>query len=148
MISPVHFQGSDTEAHLELRLPQKVSCNEAELAVIAAIDANTTVYGKAFVEGHSGAALLKSEKNFETWVVINPASPHWFGITKDGPSAAFNGANREAFSKVTSKEPNDNSNGDGNDEDEKELDVAAPVKGKGRLGSVRDEERRGLSSFN
>ena len=63
-------------------------------------------------------------------------------------SATFNGANREAFSKVTSKEPNDHSNGVGNDEDEKEPDVAAPFKGKGRLGSVRDEERRGLSSFN
>ncbi|KAH9887659.1 hypothetical protein C8Q73DRAFT_712789 [Cubamyces lactineus] len=140
-------KGFDTEAHLELRLPQKTSCNEAELAVIAAIDANPTVYGKAFIKGHSGAALLNAETNFESWVDINPATPQWFGLTKDGPNAAFNSTNGDAFAQAKSEEFADGA--DENIEDNEEPEVAAPVKvkGNGKFGSVRGGSRRGLPSF-
>ncbi|KAI0655316.1 hypothetical protein C8Q70DRAFT_438279 [Cubamyces menziesii] len=137
-------KGYDTEAHLELVLPPKVSCNEAELAVIAAIDASPTVYGKVFVKGHSGAALLKSETHFETWLDINPASPRWFGVITDGPNAAFNGTNGEAFAQANAE--------DGTSEiieESEEAEVAAPVKakGNGKFGSVRAGSLRGIPSF-
>ncbi|KAI0333393.1 hypothetical protein GY45DRAFT_1368392 [Cubamyces sp. BRFM 1775] len=142
-------KGFDTEAHIELRLPQKVSCNEAELAVIAAIDANQTVYGKAFIKGHSGAALLSAETSFESWIDINSASPQWFGIsTKDGPSDAFNGTNGDAFAEANPEESADDAGDNVEDDEEPEPEVVAPVKakGNGKFGSVRGGSRRGIPS--
>ncbi|KAI0664319.1 hypothetical protein C8Q70DRAFT_1049816 [Cubamyces menziesii] len=72
--------GSNTEIHIDLTLPQNVNCNEAELHVLAALQASPTVHGKAFIKDRSGVTLLNSSPGLESWAEINPASPQWYGI--------------------------------------------------------------------
>ncbi|KAI8986671.1 hypothetical protein BD414DRAFT_536591 [Trametes punicea] len=98
-------KGYDTETQLILTLPETVSCNQAEFDMVGAIEASPSIYGKAFVKGHSGAALLSSDDDIEKWVEINPASPQWFGATQSGAgkSAAFDGTNGQAFDKAANK---------------------------------------------
>ncbi|KAI0333885.1 hypothetical protein GY45DRAFT_1319110 [Cubamyces sp. BRFM 1775] len=72
--------GSNTEIHIDLTLPQTVNCNEAELHMLAALQASPTVHGKVFVKGRSGVTLLTASPGLESWAEINPASPQWFGI--------------------------------------------------------------------
>ncbi|OJT07658.1 hypothetical protein TRAPUB_1483 [Trametes pubescens] len=118
-------KGFDYEARLELTLPVGFSCNKAELDMIAAIDANPTIHGKAFIKSHSGAALISANNGLETWIEINPASRQWFDIDSEqvrtldvaglgalssqytqGENAAFNGANEESFTKASAAEVN------------------------------------------
>ncbi|KAI9068893.1 hypothetical protein FKP32DRAFT_107817 [Trametes sanguinea] len=72
-------KGYDTEAHMEITLPPMVCCNQAERDLLLAIDVNQNLYGKAYLSGHSGAAMVASDKGLETWVEINPATAEWFG---------------------------------------------------------------------
>ncbi|KAI0368393.1 hypothetical protein BV20DRAFT_969209 [Pilatotrama ljubarskyi] len=94
-------KGFDNEARLALTLPHSVSCNKAEMDMIAAIDANPTIYGKAYIKGHAGATLLRTEDALQDWVEVNPASAEWFGLTPGSASdtTAFNGTNAETFAK-------------------------------------------------
>ncbi|CDO74595.1 hypothetical protein BN946_scf184807.g3 [Trametes cinnabarina] len=47
-------KGFDTDAELEAVLPQNISCNQAELDLIDAIEANKNIFGKAYIKGPSG----------------------------------------------------------------------------------------------
>lgn len=84
-------QGYDSVARLELTLPPTVSCNKAELDTIAAIAANPTIYGKAFIKSHSGAALISANNGLETWIEVNPASRQWFDVNGEEVSS-YDGA--------------------------------------------------------
>ncbi|CDO68420.1 hypothetical protein BN946_scf184837.g3 [Trametes cinnabarina] len=76
-------KGYDTDAELEVVLPQNISCNQAELDLIDAIEANKNTFGKAYIKGHSGAVLLATNNGLQTWTDINPASQHWFSVNPD-----------------------------------------------------------------
>ncbi|KAI0637517.1 hypothetical protein C8Q77DRAFT_372085 [Trametes polyzona] len=97
-------KGYDPEGALQLTLPPIVSCHKAELDVLAAIDANPTPYGKAFIRSHSGAALVSADNGFQRWVDISPGSLGWFNALplheNKGDNAAFSGTQSEAFGKV------------------------------------------------
>ncbi|KAL1938587.1 hypothetical protein VTO73DRAFT_11402 [Trametes versicolor] len=94
-------KGYDSVARLELTLPPTVSCNKAELDTIAAIAANPTIYGKAFIKSHSGAALISANNGLETWIEVNPASRQWFDVNgEEGVNAAFSGATVESVAEV------------------------------------------------
>ncbi|CDO78079.1 hypothetical protein BN946_scf184732.g1 [Trametes cinnabarina] len=58
-------KGYDTDAELEVVLPQNISCNQAELDLIDAIEANKNTLWQG------------------TWTDINPASQHWFSVNPD-----------------------------------------------------------------
>ncbi|EIW53041.1 uncharacterized protein TRAVEDRAFT_53458 [Trametes versicolor FP-101664 SS1] len=90
--------GYDTEASLTLTLTQGKSFNQAQQDIISAIK-NVGMYGKAFVNGHSGAICVASSNGSEKYLAINPASDKWFGIGGNSTQAiAFDGvADAKAF---------------------------------------------------
>ncbi|CDO74893.1 hypothetical protein BN946_scf184461.g5 [Trametes cinnabarina] len=65
---------------LEVVLPQNIGCNQAELDLIDANEANKNIFGKVYIKGHSGAVLLTIDSGLQTWTDINPASQQWFGV--------------------------------------------------------------------
>ncbi|CDO69390.1 hypothetical protein BN946_scf185040.g3 [Trametes cinnabarina] len=89
-------KGFDTNAELEAVLPQNISCNQAELDLIDAIEANKNIFGKAYIKGHSGAVLLATDNGLQTWTDINPASQQWFGVN---PGDHSDGAIEEVAKK-------------------------------------------------
>ncbi|KAI0637505.1 hypothetical protein C8Q77DRAFT_371188 [Trametes polyzona] len=120
-------KGYDTEGEIVLTLPEHVSCNKAELETIAAIEANPTIYGKAYIKSHSGAVLVSAHNGLESWLEVNPASPQWFGVKGQGENAAFDGANAEAFQQVNAAADGANGSAD---------PVDVPAKTGGRRKAV------------
>ncbi|CDO75076.1 hypothetical protein BN946_scf184703.g6 [Trametes cinnabarina] len=105
-------KGFDTDAGLEVVLPQNISCNQAELDLIDAIEANKNIFGKAYIKGHSGAVLLAIDSGLQTWTDINPASQQWFGVYAQNPGDYGDGAIEEVAKKGS---PAEVANGVGND---------------------------------
>ncbi|KAI0637504.1 hypothetical protein C8Q77DRAFT_1070052 [Trametes polyzona] len=116
-------KGYDTEGQIVLTLPEGVSCNQAELDTLGAIEANPTIYGKAYIKSHSGAVLISANNGLESWLEVNPAGPQWFGVTGQGENAAFDGANAEAFEQANAAADGTNGSDD---------PVDAPAKTEGR----------------
>ncbi|KAI9069117.1 hypothetical protein FKP32DRAFT_87479 [Trametes sanguinea] len=140
-------KGYDTEAQLEVTPPKQVaSCNQAELDLIAAIDANKTIFGKAFIKAHSGATLLGNDHGLETWVDINPATLQWFGASQGAAetNAAFSGKDNEDLVKAANSNGNGNGNGDAAAADAPKADVEDSTP---KFASVRRGGRRTIPTF-
>ncbi|OSC97870.1 hypothetical protein PYCCODRAFT_1471512 [Trametes coccinea BRFM310] len=143
-------KGYDTEAELEITLPPNVaSCNQAELDLIAAIDANKTIFGKAFIKGHSGAILVAKDLGLETWIDINPATLQWYGA---GPgdtntNAAFDGKNKEDIVRAA-QESVSAANGNGAASSGEAADApSAEIEDTNKFASVRRGGRRSIPAF-
>ncbi|OSD01883.1 hypothetical protein PYCCODRAFT_452973 [Trametes coccinea BRFM310] len=132
-------------------------CDQAERDLLLAIEANQNLYGKAYLKGHSGAAMVASDIGLETWVEINPATAEWFGRAQVavGTSAAFGGQDADAFDKagkggeaITGREGNGDASvtGSGDEEEERPVSPAVTVSQSGgdefaEKGKVRPSRR-------
>ncbi|KAI0771665.1 hypothetical protein BD413DRAFT_613164 [Trametes elegans] len=96
-------KGYDTEAHLQLTLPESVSCNRAEKDLTAAIEKQPFLIGKAFIKAHSGFRFISASQEIEKWAEVNPASAQWFDVTEavavEGNSAFLAEADAAAYAQ-------------------------------------------------
>ncbi|KAL7279493.1 LOW QUALITY PROTEIN: hypothetical protein ACG7TL_007336 [Trametes sanguinea] len=149
--SPQHRGGYDTEAHMEITLPSHVpSCNQAERDLINAIDSSKTIFGKAFIKGHSGAAQVANERGLETWIDINPATLQWFGAGQGdaNTNAAFDGKDNEEIVKAAQEStPAATANGNGNANSGEADAPTAEVEDTNKFASVRRGGRRAIPTF-
>ncbi|KAI9067900.1 hypothetical protein FKP32DRAFT_205705 [Trametes sanguinea] len=137
-------KGYDTEASLEVTPPKQVaSCNQAELDLIAAINSNKTIFGKAFIKAHSGATLIASNSGLETWVDINPATLQWFGAGQGAADTDSNFVRKDDEDLVKAA----NGNGAAANDGVAKAPKGDTVEDTPKFASVRRGGRRAIPAF-